>query len=197
MIKALSAVGLPLQFVNWIRELITSPCYTVRINGSQQGYFKGARGLRQGDPLSPYLFVIVMEVISGIMRNMAANKQFNWHPRCRKMKLDHLIFADDLLIFTTADRKSIGCVKEVLDQFYVITGMQANSVKSAMFFGGCSPHQKSDLLSIVGFSEGFFPFRYLGLPLSSKKIDKQACQLLFEKVNGKINHWHKQVDCNS
>jgi hypothetical protein len=73
------------------------------LNGTLVGYFEGKKGLRQGDPLSPYLFVLAMEVFSRIMvDHTAAGSGFSFHPKCSKLKLTHLCFADDLLIFSEA-----------------------------------------------------------------------------------------------
>ena len=78
---------------------VTSPSYSICINGSLNGYFMGKRGLRQGDPLSPYLFVIVMEMLTRILAEKARSNTFNFHWRCEKNKLINLCFADDLMVF--------------------------------------------------------------------------------------------------
>lgn len=67
--KAMHCMNFPPGFINWIKPCITTCMYSVKINGSLEGYFKAASGLRQGDPLSPYLFVIAMEVLNACMKN--------------------------------------------------------------------------------------------------------------------------------
>jgi hypothetical protein len=65
--------------VNWIRECISTTRFSVSINGELHGFFVGTRGLRQGDPMSPYLFVLVMEVFLGLMGNLVQNNDFKLH----------------------------------------------------------------------------------------------------------------------
>lgn len=114
----------------------------------------GAKGLRQGDPMSPYLFVLVMEVFTGIMRKQAQTKEFKWHPQCQKLKLSHLAFADDLLIFSKANKKSIAAIKQALTQFQKLTGLNANLDKSSIFFGGCNEALKQEIRNVLNFNEG-------------------------------------------
>lgn len=79
------------QLVKWIASCITAPRFI--------GFFKGARGARQGDPLSPYLFAIAMNVLSRLLMVVVAYGVFKFHPKCLRVRLSHLSFADDLLIF--------------------------------------------------------------------------------------------------
>ena len=100
--------------IELIMTCVTTVHYSISINGEMVGYFLTTRGLRQGDPLSPLLFTLVMEILSAILRKAARNKEFNFHWRCDKLYLTHLCFADDLLIFCRADRHSVSIVLEAL-----------------------------------------------------------------------------------
>lgn len=71
------------------------------------GFFKGRRGLRQGDPLSPYLFVIALKNLSLMLNNAATDLKFNYHHRCGAAKMTHLCFVDDLLIFLDGSIESL------------------------------------------------------------------------------------------
>nr|GEZ36630.1 RNA-directed DNA polymerase, eukaryota, reverse transcriptase zinc-binding domain protein [Tanacetum cinerariifolium]GEZ38863.1 RNA-directed DNA polymerase, eukaryota, reverse transcriptase zinc-binding domain protein [Tanacetum cinerariifolium] len=77
------------------------------VDEEREGYFSGGRGLRQGDPMSPYLLTLVMKVFNIIMRkNIGENKDFKCHHRCRKLEITHLCFDNDLLVFCHGDTKS-------------------------------------------------------------------------------------------
>lgn len=78
----LEALKFPGRFTSLIMEYVKSPTFIVLINGKCYGYFAGKKGLRQGDPMSPLLFVICMEYISRIMLMVGRNSVFKFHPRC-------------------------------------------------------------------------------------------------------------------
>jgi hypothetical protein len=100
ILHSLGCFGAPSRFVNWIRTCISCPSFSISLNGSLVGYFQGKKSLSQGDPVSPYLFVLAMEILSRLLEDMAvANPRFSFHPRCSSLKLTHLCFADNLLIF--------------------------------------------------------------------------------------------------
>ncbi|XP_062113307.1 uncharacterized protein LOC133824440 [Humulus lupulus] len=75
------------------------PTYLILMNGKVQGEFRGRRGLRQGDPISPLLFVLAMEYCTRLLRQASMDKGFHFHPNCKHLKIFNLCFADDLVYF--------------------------------------------------------------------------------------------------
>lgn len=110
--------------------------YSITINGKPRKPFKAKKGLRQGNPMSPYLFVLGMEYFSRLLKLMARNPIFKYHPKCTKYKIIQLSFADDLLLFSKGDIRSIQLLVNCFQEFSVTTGLCVNLTKSSIFFGG-------------------------------------------------------------
>ncbi|KAL2225211.1 UNVERIFIED_CONTAM: hypothetical protein Sindi_3023200 [Sesamum indicum] len=108
MIAVMELFGFPSTFLKWIEACVTTPSFSVVLNGKPHGFFKGAKGLRQGDPLSPYLFVLVMKVLHlGFLQLIDQNEVFSFHWKCDTARVFQLGFADDLLLLCRADIDSI------------------------------------------------------------------------------------------
>lgn len=91
---------------------VSSVSYSVLVNGIPLKPFEAKKGLRQGDPMSPYLFALAMVYLSRCLASLRNKKGFSYHPKCRRTETVGLLFADDLLIFCKGDRNSIVAVKE-------------------------------------------------------------------------------------
>lgn len=96
---------------------VTKVCYSIVLNGELEGYFSAKRGIQQGDPISPFLFALAMEVLSRMMIQMQEQPLFSYHPKCQKVKLSHMCFADDLMVFCRGDVDVVCMVTNTLNQF--------------------------------------------------------------------------------
>ncbi|XP_011101581.1 uncharacterized protein LOC105179640 [Sesamum indicum] len=127
MIAVMELFGFPSNFVKWIEVCVTTTSFSVGLNGKPHGFFKGARGLRQGDPLSPYLFVLVMEVLHlGFLQLIDQDELFSFHWKCDTSRVFQLGFVDDLLLFCHAYMDSIGVIKTGLGRFAIWSGLRLN-----------------------------------------------------------------------
>ena len=188
----LQDMGLPLQFILWIRVCISTAAFSVSVNGSLEGFFTNARGIRQGCSLSPYLYVILNNVLSKMLNKAAEDKQFGYHPQCKDVKLTHLCFADDILIFTDGSVGSLRGVLKVMEQFAKISGLHINASKSYLFATGLNLDPLLSEAMRLGIKVGSLPVRYLGMPLTTKALTKQDYKPLIDKVRGRMLSWRNK-----
>ncbi|XP_019266923.1 PREDICTED: uncharacterized protein LOC109244316 [Nicotiana attenuata] len=156
--EVLRGYGFPMPFIQLIMVCVRTTKFTVKVNGAGYRYFKGRRGLRQGDPMSPLLFVLVMEYLT----------------------------RDDLMLFCKGNSQSINRMLEVLNHFSAASGLVANMEKSNIYLARMDEESKQAIVKATGFSVGTLPMRYLGLPLTSKKWSKVECHQLLDKITTNI-----------
>ncbi|XP_074277916.1 uncharacterized protein LOC141601525 [Silene latifolia] len=168
----LVALHFPQKFIELVMTCVSSPSYSLAVNGNNFGFFQGRRGLRQGDPLSPLFFTICMEYLSRILGVVAQQDGFKFHPMCGHIKLNHFLFADDLLLFCKGTDISIMWLLRAFYTFSAASGLQLNRSKSDIYFNG-----------------GALPFKYLGVPISSKKLTKNEGLKLTERIVARIRGW--------
>lgn len=133
--QMLMELGFPYRYVQWVMICLTTVAYTANVNGEFTELFEAKKGIRQGDHISPYLFVICMEYLNRCLLDLQHNKDFHFHPRCKRLVLVHVCFADDFLLFTRGDTKSVQHLMNELDKFVTASGLKANQLKSCIYFG--------------------------------------------------------------
>ncbi|XP_060185254.1 uncharacterized protein LOC132614743 [Lycium barbarum] len=143
-------LGFPKRFQDWVLLCVKTVSYSIIVNGEPAPPFPTAKRLRQGDPLSSFLFAIVMEYLSRNLHRLKQEKQFKFHPRCAKLGITHLSFADDLLLFARGDILSASYIHQCFNQFAKASGLQANLTKSSVYFGGVNQAVQQDILQALG-----------------------------------------------
>jgi len=138
-------------FIKWIMACITSASFTIHINGDDFRSFKGGTGLRQGGPLSTLLFVLVMEYLTRLFNQAGSTIWFKFHPHCKDNRMTHLIFTDDLIVYSAAEANTIASLKKAFDRFSESTGLVANNEKSKIVMGGCHDQLKKQILELTGY----------------------------------------------
>ena len=187
--SVLKAMGLPLQFVHWIRLCISTAAFSISVNGSLEGFFTSARGIRQGCSLSPYLYVILSNVLSKLLNKAAEAGRFQYHPQCQGVKLTHLSFADDIVVFTNGTVSSLQGVVEVMQNFATMSGLHINATKSTIFASGLDVAPLLAAAASLGISAGSLPIRYLGMPLTTKSLTPLDYEPLVDKVRSRMLSW--------
>jgi hypothetical protein len=154
---------------------------------------KAKRGLRLGDPISPLLFVIVMEYLHRTLQQLTLIPDFNFHSKCENLGIINLSFADDLLIFTRGDKKYVELVMAKLQTFSRSTGLYVNPSKCRVYYGGVEDHVKVSIRQTTSFADGSLPFRYLGVPLTSKKLSIHHYMPLVDHIVECIHNWSAKL----
>ncbi|KAK4381321.1 hypothetical protein Sango_2979000 [Sesamum angolense] len=165
------------------------PHFSLYLNGEVHGFFAGARGLRQGS-VSPYLFVLVMEVLHmNLQQFIEQDGDFAYHWKCKDLGLFQLSFADDLLLLFKAEVRFISLFRRGLDVFASLSGLHTNPQKSQLIISKAAHGIRTSLLDTLGFLEGHLPMQYLGLPLISSRLTISDCQPLFQRIDSRIHGW--------
>lgn len=118
--------------------------------------------MRQGYPISPYIFVLGIEYFTRLMKKLQGNKLFKYHPKCKVLNLTHLAFAYDLMLVCKADLTSPLFLKENFNQFTAVSGLSISPQKFQVFFAARDANTKQYLLRKLGFVEGKLLVKYLG-----------------------------------
>ncbi|XP_074283428.1 uncharacterized protein LOC141607978 [Silene latifolia] len=184
--QMLHAFKFPQKFIELVMTCVTSPTYSLAVNGSHFGFFPGKRGLRQGDPLSPLLFTLCMEYLSRILGVVSQQDGFRFHPLCGHTRLNHLLFADDLLMFFKGTESSIMWILRSFSIFSHASGLTMNKDKTEIYFNGVSSTIIDNILHVSGFHQGILPFKYLGVPISAKKLTKNDGTKLTDRIVARI-----------
>lgn len=189
ILNLLDRLGFPTGIIIWIKQCITTSSFSISLNGKMHCFLKTQRGLRQGDPISPYLFVLAMEYLSRSLKVATANPSFRYHPKCKQIGLTHLSFTNDIIFFSRGDTQSVSLIIDTLNHFGNCSGLEINLSKSHLFDAGVVEPDLQDLLAITGFSPGSFPVTYLGSPLVHGKLKSCHFNPLIERITNFINSW--------
>ncbi|KAG8051284.1 hypothetical protein GUJ93_ZPchr0009g2396 [Zizania palustris] len=182
----LNKLGFPNLWITWINSILNSASTTILLNGSVGKFFKCKRGVRQGDPLSPLLFVIAAELLQ-IMLNTASSQGIIKAPNCH-MENDFPIiqYADDTLIFVEATQRNIFCIKGLLNTYTNFTGLKINLAKSCLIPLNTEKVQAEILSKTFGCPLGELPLPYLGLPLGTRLPKFQEFGELLNRIENRL-----------
>ncbi|PKU78781.1 Putative ribonuclease H protein [Dendrobium catenatum] len=183
LIARLKQKGFPTCVVDWIKACISDVNFSILINGSLEGYFSTSAGLRQGCPLSPYLFCLVMDAFSNLL-DAGSFKGITLDG----FTLTHLLYADDVIIFGEATTENCISLKNILNTFANASGLQVNLEKSSILLPNnlSNPGSICQALSIPSISEKIV---YLGIPLSFKRLKLTNFMPLMESITKKLSGW--------
>eukprot|EP00253_Pinus_taeda_P023359 PITA_23359 len=186
----LKAFGFSTQWIKWVLALIKSPRYSILVNGAPSAPFRPSRGIRQGDPISPFVFVILMEGLSRIIAKKKVEGQIKGlQPIKSYPATTHQQFVDDTMLHGTPTIKEALAYRDILHLFSKASGMEINFSKSTIFFFNTHQAIQSHLSRLLGFKIGSLPSRYLGAPLTLKPWQKAHWEKVLASMERKCKHW--------
>ncbi|XP_019229533.1 PREDICTED: uncharacterized protein LOC109210559 [Nicotiana attenuata] len=189
--KMLRKFGFCERFIGMIFDLVGNNWYSILINGQSNGFFKSSRGVKQGDPLSPTLFIIAAEALSRGLNSLHSKLYFcgfglpKWSP-----KINHLAYADDTIIFCSSDATSLRLVMEILYLYEAASGQLINKSKSAVYMHHLTEIEVVRKVErITGIGQQEFPFTYLGCPIFYARRKLEYYQPMITKILDKLQTW--------
>ncbi|KAA0058980.1 uncharacterized protein E6C27_scaffold98G001710 [Cucumis melo var. makuwa] len=172
----------PNSWRKWIRGCISNVTYSVIINGRPQGRIKANRGLRQGDPLSPFLFVIAMDYFSRLLSHLEASGAIKGVSLNNNCNISHILFADDILLFVEDNDCFLNNLIMALSLFEKASGLKINLLKSALVPVNVSLNRAKECASFWGISCHSLLLSYLGVPLGGSNGSKGSHLINWTKV---------------
>ncbi|KAI0500544.1 hypothetical protein KFK09_018758 [Dendrobium nobile] len=186
LLSRLRQKGFPEKFVMWIQGCITDVHFSINLNGVLEGFFNSTSGLRQGCPLSPLLFCVIMDALSHSL-DSDADKPFLGLNH-KNFICSHLLFADDLLVFGVASMDNAKNLNDLLLRFADSSGLHINPQKSSILFPKAFPLAQ-EISNCLGITNEENSIIYLGLPISPSRLKFSHFQPLLSRLSTLLAGW--------
>ncbi|XP_042484804.1 uncharacterized protein LOC122065079 [Macadamia integrifolia] len=182
--------GFSERWIGWLNKILISSKISILVNGGPQGFFNVERGLRQGDPISPMLFIIAEEVLSRGLKRLIQSNQIKpiQGPRGAKTP-GHILFADDIFIFTNASQRYVHNLKNFLTKYQEFSGQCINLDKSKLFLGKINSARRQNISNILGIRSCSFPTKYLVVEIFKGRLKKTALMPVMDSVKKRLAGW--------
>jgi len=169
-------------------DLLDTGKTSVLLNGVPSRWINCRNGLRQGDPLSPYLFIIVADVLRRLLQHPTLSTSLNHH-LIPNVPCPVLQYGDDTLIFLQCSRDAVLQTKHILEIFGNATGLSIKYHKTTFLPVGVPVDIAQELATTFGTIVSSFPQTYLGLPLSPNKLTVSDCLPLISSCDKYLSGW--------
>ena len=187
----LERMGFARVWINWVMACISTVSFTILLNGRQHGFIRPERGIRQGDPLSPLLFILCAEALVNKMNLLA--EQGNIHGISLGVGgpvVHHLLFADDSLMLCRANQADSMELRNCLKLYGDASGQIINTQKSSIIFGSqVSDEAKLEVKGVLGIEKEGGEGTYLGLPECFKGSKRDLLDFIRERLKSRMHGW--------
>ena len=189
LLNLLQRLGFPQRWRDWIAALLSTSTSRLLLNGVPNPSIRHGRGLRQGDPLSPLLFVIAIDPLHRILE-LATEMGALTKLRGKSPHLRISMYADDAALFVAPLQDDIRTLANILNSFGEVTGLKTNFQKSTVIPIQCHGIDLGPVLNGLAARRASFPIRYLGLPLYTTRLKNVNFQPVLDKMTAKLNAWN-------
>ena len=189
LLDLLQRRGFPSRWRNWIAATLTSSTSKILLNGIPSEAIQHGRGLRQGDPLSPLLFILAIDPLQHLL-SVATDRGLLSKLGGRMMRFRVSMYADDAVIFIRPNRNDVQNLRKILHLFGETTGLTTNFQKTSVTPISCNNINLDDVLADLPMARVTLLIKYLGLPLSIRRLKKIDFLPLLEKSASRISGWH-------
>ncbi|GLT63291.1 hypothetical protein SLA2020_358650 [Shorea laevis] len=192
--QVMRVLGFAEGWIQRIMACVTSVQYEILLNGTKAGRVTPTRGLRQVDPLSPYLFILCAEGLTAMIRDAEQRRLLHGVRICRQAPIiSHLFFADDSLLFLRATSTEARNLMNILKAYELASGQLINLQKSAVSFTrNAQPQIRECVSNILGMVEVEHQGRYLGFPSHVDRSRTTTFSSLKSKFWARVNEWKEQ-----
>ncbi|GKC07738.1 RNA-directed DNA polymerase, eukaryota, partial [Tanacetum coccineum] len=189
LLDVLEAFGFGATWCKWIRGTFCFAKASVLVNGSPSDEFQFFCGLKQGDPLSPYLFILVMESLHLVVTNAVSNGMFKGIPLHNSLSISHLFYADDALFIGEWSDLNVKGIINILKCFFLASGLQINIHKSQLLGVGVPRSTVEAVAASMGCSVMEHNFRYLGVRVGENMSRLKAWDDVVLKLRSRLSKW--------
>jgi hypothetical protein len=184
LLTVLQARKFPPIWISWMKKLLDTSHSAVLVNGCPSRWIKCKRGVRQGDALSPYLFLLMADVLQKMIKQDGGIRHPAIEGSCPVLQ-----YADDTLLLVRAEVTDIRRLKKILDDFALASGLKINFNKSTLVPMHVPEQKLLRIVRSLQCQQGTFPQTYLGLPLSNVKLNLSAFAPLISKTDRRLAGW--------
>ncbi|WVZ82071.1 LOW QUALITY PROTEIN: hypothetical protein U9M48_029378 [Paspalum notatum var. saurae] len=188
LLSLMDQLGFPARWRNWVASSLATSTSQVLLNGIPGQPIAHGRGLRQGDPLSPLLFVLAIDPLQRLL-HLATEAGILSRFSKSRLRLRTSLYADDAIIFIKAKKGELESLAALLHLFGEATGLRTNLQKSSIVPIRCEGLNLDEILAGFPASRTSFPIRYLGIPLTMTRLKKVDFQYLIDKARNKLTSW--------